>query len=342
MITGDVECMRVDTADGEPLLQVSNLTVGFETVGRVVYGVSGLDFRVEQGETLAIVGESGSGKSVTAQAIMGILESPPAVVSPESSIRFRGRELLTLRAKDRRSLCGSEMAIVFQDALTALDGRFTVGYQLMEMFYIHGMNSREEAHRRVIELLDRVGIPLPERRLKEYPHQLSGGMQQRVMIAMAVARNPSLLIADEPTTALDVTIQAQVLDLLRELRQETNMALILITHDLGVVKETADRVIVMYGGRAMECGRREELFTRSAHPYTKALLRSIPSSVARDERLESIPGSPASPDAMPMGCVFSPRCSYAADLCREEAPPEYRMGSMHVSACHFAKDVGRD
>jgi oligopeptide transport system ATP-binding protein len=303
------------------LLEVHDLRVAFgpTTV------LSGVSLSLDAGETLAVLGESGSGKTVTAQAVMGILDPPAMVVG--GSVRYRGRDLLTLPERERRRLRGRDLAMVFQDALSALNPVFTVGYQIAETLRIRDGLSRREALGRAVELMDQVRIPAARQRVHEYPHQFSGGMRQRVSIAMALALDPAVLIADEPTTALDVTVQAQILDLLADLRRERNMALLLITHDLGVVAQVADRIAVMYAGRIVEQAGVQQLFRTPAHPYTAALLRA-----------SAIEGAPPSFQDLPPGCAFHPRCRYAAPVCRTAAPSTVDLGG-RGSACHFAREV---
>jgi len=303
------------------LLDVTDLRVAFgpTTV------LSGVSLHLDPGETLAVLGESGSGKTVTAQAVMGILDPPAVVVG--GCVRYRGQDLLTLPERERRRIRGREIAMVFQDALSALNPVFTVGYQIGETLRIRDGLSRREALHRAVELMDQVRIPAARQRVHEYPHQFSGGMRQRVSIAMALALDPAVLIADEPTTALDVTVQAQILDLLGELRRERTMALMLITHDLGVVAQVADRIAVMYAGRVVEQADVHQLFRAPAHPYTAALLRGA-----------AISGSPPSLRDLPSGCAFHPRCRYAAAVCRTVAPSTVDLGG-RSAACHFAREV---
>jgi peptide/nickel transport system ATP-binding protein len=304
------------------LLGVSELRVAFGAT-TVLNGVS---FDLDGGETLAVLGESGSGKSVTALTVMGILDPPARVVGGE--VRYRGQDLLTLPERERRRIRGREIAMVFQDALSALNPVFTVGWQIAETLRVREGLARRDALARAVELMDLVRIPAARERVHDYPHQFSGGMRQRVSIAMALALNPAVLIADEPTTALDVTVQAQILDLLAELRRERNMALLLITHDLGVVAEVADRIAVMYAGRIVEHADVRSLFRAPAHPYTRALLASAP-----------IVGVPPNLADLPAGCAFEPRCGYARDLCRAAAPSTVDIGGGRSSACHFAREV---
>ncbi len=303
---------------GESVLCVEALAVEFPTADGVVAAVNGVSFEVAAGETLALVGESGSGKSVTAMAAMGLVEAPGRVTA--GSVRFQGIDLLSLPEEDRRRVRGPGMAMVFQDPLSALNPVFSVGYQVGEMLRLHAGLGRRAAKARAVELLERVRIPGAAGRVGDYPHQFSGGMRQRVMIAMALALDPRLLIADEPTTALDVTVQAQILELLAGLRAETGMGLLLITHDLGVVAEVADRMAVMYAGRIVETGRAAEVLVAPAHPYTQGLLASMPGR-RPGRRLEPIAGAPPSLSRIPPGCPFHPRCPWVVDRCRAERPP---------------------
>ncbi|MEU1802032.1 ABC transporter ATP-binding protein [Streptomyces sp. NPDC019937] len=328
------------------LLDVRDLRVAFRTRDGVAEAVGGVSYAVDAGRTLAVLGESGSGKSVTAQAIMGILDSPPAFVTG-GKVFFQGRDLLTLGREERRRIRGAKMAMIFQDALSALNPVLPVGAQLAEMYQVHRGMSRKDARARAVELMDRVRIPAAAARAGDYPHQFSGGMRQRIMIAMAIALEPELIIADEPTTALDVTVQAQVMDLLAELRREYAMGLILITHDLGVVADVADTIAVMYAGRIVETAPVRDLYRRPAHPYTRGLLDSIPRVDQRGGELYAIKGLPPSPLALPPGCPFSPRCPRARDLCRTDRPPLYEVTDTgatdakaggRASACHFWKE----
>jgi len=321
------------------LLDVEDLTVEFRTRRGVVHAVNGVSFRLDERETLAILGESGSGKSVSAQAIMGILDSPPGFVTG-GAIRYRGTDLLGLREEERRKVRGQRIAMIFQDALSALNPVFTVGWQLGEMARVHRGASRRDARRFAIELMERVRIPNAAQRVGAYPHEFSGGMRQRIMIAMALALNPDVLIADEPTTALDVTVQAQIMQLLADLQDETGMGLILITHDLGVVADVADRIAVMYAGRIVETAEVHELYANPAHPYTEGLLASIPRVDQRGGKLQAIPGAPPSLVTLPSGCSFHPRCSYRRDNCTRDVPPLYEVGGDRRSACHYWQEVG--
>lgn len=328
----------ISTADSA-LLEVNDLRVEFRTRGGIAHAVNGVSFHVDPGETLAILGESGSGKSVTAQAIMGIVDSPPGFVTG-GQVLYRGLDLLTLPEAQRRDVRGSEIAMVFQDALSAPNPVFTVGFQLAELFRKREGTSRADGYRRAVELLDTVKIPAASERVRDFPHQFSGGMRQRVMIAMALALDPDVLIADEPTTALDVTVQAQIMKLLAELQEQRQMALILITHDMGVVADVADRIAAMYAGRVVESAPVHEIYARPSHPYTKALLESVPRVDQKGQQLSVIKGLPPTLTAIPDGCAFNPRCVYVQDICQHPpTPPLYDVADRHASACHFWEDV---
>ena len=328
-------------AGSAPLLEVDDLYVEFRTDYGVVHAVNGISYTLAAGETLAILGESGCGKSVSAQAIMGILDSPPGFVTG-GEIRYQGRNLLTMGAKEQRDLRGEEISIIFQDALSSLNPVFTVGAQIGEMFRRHRGTSRRDAKKAAIELMDRVRIPSAKERVNDYPHQFSGGMRQRVMIAMAIALDPAILIADEPTTALDVTVQAQIMDLLAELQQETGMGLILITHDLGVVGEIANRIAVMYAGRIVETGATDSVFSAPAMPYTEGLMASIARVDQKGQRLHPIDGAPPDLANLPTGCPFHPRCPRTTDLCRRDLPELLEVVPGRRSACHYREEVLRD
>jgi oligopeptide transport system ATP-binding protein len=329
---------RRTAAPVEHLLEVEDLHVEFRTDYGVVRAVNGISYTLDAGETLAILGESGSGKSVSAQAVMGILDTPPGFVT-QGSVRFRGRELLTMPEPDRRRVRGDKIAMIFQDALSALNPVYTVGHQIGEMFRVHRGFPKEDARHKAIDLMERVRIPSARERANDYPHQFSGGMRQRVMIAMAVALDPDILIADEPTTALDVTVQAQIMELLKELQADNNMGLILITHDLGVVSDVADRLAVMYAGKIVETGSIFDVFDRPAHPYTEGLMRSIPRVDRRAASLDPIRGAPPSLVHIPSGCSFHPRCDYARERCTSDVPPLYEVGLTRRSACHYWQEV---
>ncbi|MFF4421357.1 ABC transporter ATP-binding protein [Streptomyces sp. NPDC001549] len=322
------------------LLEVRDLHVEFKTRDGVAKAVNGVNYSVAEGETLAVLGESGSGKSVTAQAVMGILDVPPGRIAG-GEILFKGKDLLTMKEEQRRKIRGAEMAMIFQDALSSLNPVLSVGAQLAEMYEVHRGMSRKDAKGKAVELMDRVKIPAAKERVGDYPHQFSGGMRQRIMIAMALALEPSLIIADEPTTALDVTVQAQVMDLLAELQRELNMGLILITHDLGVVADVADKIAVMYAGRIVEAAPVHEIYKAPAHPYTRGLLDSIPRLDQKGQELYAIKGLPPNLVAIPPGCAFNPRCPMAQAVCRTDVPPLYRVTESPVertSACHFWKE----
>jgi oligopeptide transport system ATP-binding protein len=324
----------------EPVLTVEGLEVEFRTEDGVVNAVDGVGYTLARGETLAILGESGSGKTVHARAIMRILDSPPAFTTG-GEVRLDGIELLTLDEEDMREVRGSRIAMLFQDPHSALDPVFTVGDQLVELLRERAKVSRAEAREQAIALLERVGIPSPEGRLRAYPHQLSGGIAQRVMVAMAVALEPDVLLADEPTSSLDVTVQAQVLELLESLVLETEMSMVLITHNLAVAVGIARRIAVMYAGRIVEIGPARDLYAAPKHPYTAGLLRSIPDIQVREDRLPGIAGSPPNLLRLPVGCPFNPRCPYAEDKCRVETPALEIVGQDRRSACFFPERVER-
>ena len=322
-----------------PILKVEDLTVSFPTEDGVVKAVAGSSFSVDQGRALAIVGESGSGKSVTAQAIMGLLNRKSAEVS--GRIVFEGTDLLSLDDDQVREMRGSVMAMIFQDPLSSLHPFYRIGDQLIEAVRVHSHVSKGQARAQAIEALHRVGISAPDRRVDDYPHQLSGGMRQRVMIAMALINSPSLLIADEPTTALDVTVQAQITELMSHLQREMGTTLIIITHDLGVVADMADDVCVMYGGRVVEYAPISDIYYRPGHPYTEGLLASVPRlATDRVDRLDPIPGNPPSLIHLPTGCVFHPRCGRIAevpgDRCRHDEPSLVEVATSHDVRCHLA------
>ncbi len=311
----------LSTPSSEPLLEVRDLRTVFTSEGGVARAVDGVGFRIAAGETLGIVGESGCGKTVTALSILGLVPRPAGRILEGSSIRFRGRELTSMPERALRRVRGNEIAMVFQEPMTSLNPVFTVGNQIVESLHVHRGMGRTDARKAGIAALREVGIPEPEERFDAYPHELSGGMRQRVMIAMALSCEPDLLIADEPTTALDVTIQAQILDLLDRVRSARGMAMLLITHDLGVVAEACDRVLVMYAGQVVESGTVEEIFHRPRHPYTRGLLASLPRLEGAGRRLNPIEGTVPSPLRWPPGCRFHDRCPHAWSRCRE-APPE--------------------
>ena len=325
-------------ATGEHLLEVEDLHVEFHTSEGVAKAINGVNFSLDEGETLAILGESGSGKSVTAQAIMGILDMPPATI-PGGRILYKGQDLLTMPEEERRLTRGPEISMIFQDALSSLNPVFPVGWQIAEMFRVHRKVNKSDAYAQAIRLMERVNIPAARERVKAYPHQFSGGMRQRIMIAMAIALDPKVLIADEPTTALDVTVQAQIMALLQELQEEFRMGLILITHDLGVVADVADRIAVMYAGRIVERAEVNDIYAKPAHPYTKGLLESIPRLDQKGQKLSAIGGLPPNLTRIPPGCAFHPRCVMAQDICRTERPELLDVGPMRQSACHFSQEV---
>ncbi len=314
------------------LLRVENLRTWFDSDRGPIRAVDGVDLSIEAGRTLGVVGESGSGKSVTALSVLRLVD-PPGHSAPESRILFDGRDLAQLDEKAMERVRGASISMIFQEPMTSLNPAYTVGDQIMEVLRRHRGMSKAEAREHTIEMLRRVRIPSPEQRVDDYPHKLSGGMRQRVMIAMALACNPKLLIADEPTTALDVTIQAQILDLMRKLRDETGTAIMLITHDLGVIAELARTVVVMYAGRIVEKVAVGDLFADPQHPYTVGLLGSIPKLAADEPRLATIEGAVPNPTALPPGCKFHPRCPFAVERCRREEPPLLEVKPGHLAAC---------
>ncbi|MHB1243266.1 MAG: ABC transporter ATP-binding protein [Gaiellaceae bacterium] len=325
-----------------PLLSIRDLTVEFGTEDGVVHAVTDVGYDVFPGETVGVVGESGSGKSVSVMSLLGLIPQPPGRVTNGTAM-FKGRDLLKIPKKELRELRGGEVAMIFQDPMTSLNPVLTIGDQLGEAIRTHNPEVKEaEAEKRVVELLAIVGVPFPETRVKQYPHEFSGGMRQRAMIAMAIANQPSLLIADEPTTALDVTIQAQIIEVLKAAQHETGAATILITHDLGLVAELCDRVIVMYAGRVVEAGDVYTIFSNPRHPYTVGLMDSLPKLVGADEMLRPITGQPPSLMHLPPGCAFHPRCFLSGGRvpCRTEVPPLRPIGeALHLSACHFAEEL---
>ncbi len=317
----------------EPILKVENLKTYFHTEDGIVKAVDGVSFELYEGETLGIVGESGSGKSVTSLTVMRLLDEKARIEG--GKVIFNGKNLLELSEQEMQKIRGNDIAMIFQEPMVALNPVYTIGDQIMEAIILHQEVKESEARKITIELLRKVGIPEPEKRIDQYPHQLSGGMRQRAMIAMALSCKPSILIADEPTTALDVTIQAQILDLMKELQQEYGMALIMITHDMGVIAEVADRVAVMYAGKVVEYGEVEEIFTKPKHPYTYALLSSIPRLDVEQQKLKSIPGNVPDPLNFPPGCRFHPRCEFAQEKCKEEIPELVEVKERHLTACFF-------
>ena len=324
----------------EPLLRVHELRTYFYTEGGIAKAVDGVSFEIGAGETVGLVGESGSGKSVTALSLLRLIR-PPGRIEPGSEIIFEGQNLMAFDERAIRAVRGARISMVFQEPMTALNPVFTVGDQIAEVVRVHKGGSKREAWDRAVKMLETVGIPSPAQRAHEYPHQLSGGMRQRVVIAMALVMNPALVIADEPTTALDVTIQAQILELLGALQRQFGTSVLLITHDLGVVAETVSRVLVMYGAEIVEEASVGELFAHAHHPYTEGLLNAMPRVGQERERLETIPGTVPPPTAWPNGCRFHDRCPYAWDRCAAEHPPLYQIGAGHVSRCHLADEPQR-
>jgi oligopeptide/dipeptide ABC transporter ATP-binding protein len=325
----------------EPLLTIKDLAVEFKTDDGVVHAVDGISYEVYPGEILGIVGESGSGKSVSTLALLGLIPQPPGRIVSGTAM-FKGKNLLQMKKRELRAFRGNEVAMVFQDPMTSLNPVLKVGYQLGEAIKTHFPKEKDDVVRtRVVDLLRLVGVPNPETRYDQYPHEFSGGMRQRAMIAMAIANNPSLLIADEPTTALDVTIQAQVLEVIKRVQAETHAATILITHDLGIVAELCDRVLVMYGGRIVEAGDVHTIFGSPRHPYTIGLMDSLPKLTEDEEWLQPIPGAPPSLINRPSGCAFHPRCflSQGRARCREETPPLRAVDGEHLGACHFSEEL---
>ena len=323
------------------ILEIKNLHTYFYTDSGVIKSVDGVDIELREGTTLGIVGESGSGKSVTALSVMGLLMGTTGKVA-EGEILFEGRDLTKLDDEERRKMRGEKISMIFQEPMTSLNPVMKIGDQITECILMHNNISKQEAWDKAVEMLKLTGVPRVERMMKEYPFQLSGGQSQRVMIAMALVCKPKILIADEPTTALDVTIQAQILDLMENLKQKTGTSILFITHDLGVVAEVCDDVVVMYSGRVVEKGDVRSIFASPSHPYTRGLLASIPKLGECAEELESIPGNVPNPKYMPQGCKFAPRCSCAFDKCREEEPGFYDVGEGHMSRCWLCEKKGGD
>ena len=323
------------------ILEIKNLHTYFYTDSGVIKSVDGVDIELREGTTLGIVGESGSGKSVTALSVMGLLMGTTGKVA-EGEILFEGRDLTKLDDEERRKMRGEKISMIFQEPMTSLNPVMKIGDQITECILMHNNISKQEAWDKAVEMLKLTGVPRVERMMKEYPFQLSGGQRQRVMIAMALVCKPKILIADEPTTALDVTIQAQILDLMENLKQKTGTSILFITHDLGVVAEVCDDVVVMYSGRVVEKGDVRSIFPSPSHPYTRGLLASIPKLGECAEELESIPGNVPNPKYMPQGCKFAPRCSCAFDKCREEEPGFYDVGEGHMSRCWLCEKKGGD
>ncbi len=314
-----------------PLLQVKNLSTTFSVDAGEVRAVNGISFNLDHGKVLGIVGESGSGKSVTAYSIMRILVEPGKIIGGE--ILYNGEDIVRYSEKQMRQFRGKRVSIIFQDPMTSLNPTFTIGNQLREAILLHTDRDRRQANARALEMLQLVGVNEPEKRLKQYPHELSGGMRQRVMIAMALACEPDILIADEPTTALDVTIQAQILELMKDLQKKLGMAIIMITHDLGVIADMCDEIIVMYAGRVCERGTVDEIFYNPRHEYTKGLLRSIPKLDTNHAKLHPIAGSPVDLTNMPKGCAFASRCDHCMKICLEQLPEEVRVNDSHIASC---------
>ena len=319
--------------ENEKVLEVDNLHVSFQTYAGEVKAVRGVSFELKKGETLAFVGESGCGKTVTAKAVMRLLKPPFAEIKPESKIVCNGKDVMKMTDKELYKFRGDEISMIFQDPMTSLNPTMTIGKQIMESLIIHRDMNKAEARKEAIRMLEMVKIPSPESRIDNYPHELSGGMRQRVMIAIALACNPKILIADEPTTALDVTIQAQILELMQDLQKKLGMAIIMVTHDLGVIASMCDEILVMYGGRVCERGTADDIFYRPAHEYTKGLLRSIPRKDRMGERLVPIGGTPINLLNMPEGCAFCPRCDAAMKVCLNEIPQEIRLSDTHLASC---------
>jgi oligopeptide transport system ATP-binding protein len=329
--------MTANNTNGN-LLEVKDLRTYFETEDGVVKAVDGVDFEVERGETLGIVGESGSGKSVANLSIMRLIPEPPGKIF-SGQVIFNGSDILKLSTREVRSIRGKRIAMVFQDPMTSLNPFMRISKQLMEVTQIHLGHTRDQAYRHAIEMLEHVGIPDAAARVNSYPHEFSGGMRQRVMIAMALSCQPELLIADEPTTALDVTIQAQILELIKKLKADTGASVILITHDLGVVAGMTDHIVVMYAGKVFEKAPTVELFAQPGNPYTRGLLRSVPDPTAKAQKLYQIPGLPPDLARLPPGCPFAPRCERVEEICHREFPPFVKLTSDHYSLCHFANEV---
>lgn len=332
--------MNHKSENEEPILKINDLKVYFDTDDGVVKSVDGVDLQIMKGTTLGLVGESGCGKSVTCLAIPRLIPSPPGRVAG-GEIIYKGRNLLELPEKEMEGIRGNDISMIFQEPMTSLNPLFTIGDQIKETIMLHQKKGDAEAHELTLQMLGKVGIPSPKVRINDYPHQMSGGMKQRVMIAMALSCNPEILIADEPTTALDVTIQAQILDLMQSLQDELGMSILLVTHDLGVVANIATDVAIMYASRIVEYGKVEDIFANPRHPYTLGLFTSIPVIGKRKENLYVIPGSVPNPLAFPQGCKFWPRCLFAKDICRTDEPHLEEIKEGHKAACHFKKSIDK-
>lgn len=331
-------------AKKEKLLEINNLKTYFKTDEGIVKAVDGVSFHLDRGETLAVVGESGSGKSVTSLSIMQLIPTPPGYFA-DGEVTFENQNILKFKERDMRRIRGNDISMIFQEPMTSLNPVYTVGNQIAEAIVLHQRKTQRQAMKQAMEMLELVGIPEPARRVKNYPHQMSGGMRQRVMIAMALSCNPKLLIADEPTTALDVTIQAQILDLMRKLQQEIGMSILFITHDLGVVAEVADRVVVLYAGQAVEEGTVETIFHEPKMPYTLGLLNSVPrvdKAAVKQKRLEAITGNVPNPLHLPEGCSFHPRCSYVKGICKNEVPQLENISNDHRVRCSRWQEVQKE
>ena len=336
--TEQVDFKNMPIPEGHHLLEVDDLKMYFHTQDGVVKAVDGVSYTLDRGETLGVVGESGSGKSVTSLTIMGLIDMPPGKIEG-GDVLYRGRSLVKMTEEEMEHIRGNDIAMIFQDPMTSLNPVYTIGRQLSEGMILHRGYTKEQAWQRSIELLRMVGIANPEERVKTYPHEHSGGMRQRVMIAMALACEPDILIADEPTTALDVTIQAQIIELMQEMQKENGNAIIMITHDLGVVADVADKIMVMYAGSPVEFGTADEIFYNPVHPYTWGLIRSIPEPLQNEKKpLTPIKGNPPSLVNVPTGCSFSPRCPYATERCRTEKPARWTSETGHYSTCHYSMD----
>jgi oligopeptide/dipeptide ABC transporter ATP-binding protein len=324
----------------KPILKIKNLKVHFDTDDGLVKAVDGVDLEVEKGKTLALVGESGCGKSVTCMSVLGLIPSPPGKIAG-GEILYKGKNLLELSENEMEAVRGNDISMIFQEPMTSLNPVFTVGDQIKEAIMLHQKQGPDEAGALAVEILDKVGIPSPDIRFNDYPHQMSGGMKQRVMIAMALSCNPEVLIADEPTTALDVTIQAQILDLMKSLQEELGMSILMITHDLGIVSTMASNVAIMYASKVVEYGSLEDIFKGPRHPYTLGLFTSIPVAGERKKDLYVIPGNVPYPLAFPDGCKFWPRCLFAEDICKTDEPALEEVRQGHAAACHFKEKIDK-